>query len=123
MEGGSVVGFAVVEHRGSAAAEILWAATSASRRGHGIGTVLIEHNLDDLRKAGTLIVEVKTLSPAAGYAPYKATYGFWIARGFVHVDTIDPLPGWQPGKPSAVLIAALAPTARSAGPHPGRLNP
>jgi GNAT superfamily N-acetyltransferase len=115
VEGGSAVGFAVVEHRGAAAAEILWAATSASRRGHGIGTALIEHVLDALRRAGTLVVEVKTLAPAADYAPYKATYAFWIARGFVHVDTIDPLPGWEPGNPSAVLIAALAPTTRSAG--------
>jgi Hemerythrin HHE cation binding domain len=22
---------------------------------------------------------------------------FWERRGFIHVDTIDPLPGWQPG--------------------------
>lgn len=109
-EGASVAGFVVVESRGSAAAEILWAATSATRRGRGIGTMLIEHVLDELRRAGTRVVEVKTLAPAAGYSPYMATYAFWTAHGFVHVDTIDPLPGWEPGNPAAVLVAALAPT-------------
>jgi len=28
----------------------------------------------------------------------------------VQVDTIDPLPGWQPGNPSAIYVAALGPT-------------
>jgi len=114
-EGGRVVAFALVERRGRRAAEILAAATGASRRGRGIGTALVEHVLDDLRRAGTLLVEVKTLAPAAGYAPYDATYRFWTARGFVHVDTIDPLPGWEPGNPAAVLVAALAATV--GGPH------
>jgi hypothetical protein len=66
--------------------------------------------LNELRDDGTQLVEVKTLDPAAGYAPYAGTYAFWTARGFVHVDTIDPLPGWEPGNPCAALIAALAST-------------
>jgi hypothetical protein len=32
---------------------------------------------------------------------------FWKRRGFVHVDTIDGLPGWDPG---TSYIAALRPT-------------
>ncbi len=110
VEDGAVTGFAVLQRRRPTAAEILWAATSAARRNHGIGTALIEHVLSELREDGTQLVEVKTLDPAAAYAPYAATYAFWTARGFVHVDTIDPLPGWEPGNPCAVLIAALAPT-------------
>ena len=46
------------------------------------------------------IVEAKTLDPSADYAPYDATRAFWIARGFVQFDTIDPLPGWPPGNPA-----------------------
>jgi hypothetical protein len=26
------------------------------------------------------------------------------------VDTIDPLPGWEPGNPAAIYVAALRPT-------------
>ena len=41
-----------------------------------------------------------TLDRSAGYPPYRATLAFWQHRGFVEVDTIDPLPGWQPGNPA-----------------------
>jgi ribosomal protein S18 acetylase RimI-like enzyme len=110
VEDGAVAGFAVVVRRAPDAAEILWAATSAARRNNGIGTALIEHVLDELSADGTRLVEVKTLDPRAEYPPYAATYRFWKARGFVQVDTIDPLPEWGPGNPCAVLIAALAVT-------------
>jgi hypothetical protein len=43
-------------------------------------------------------------------APYEATRAFWERNGFVHVDTIDPLPGWEPGNPAAIYVAALRPT-------------
>jgi GNAT superfamily N-acetyltransferase len=110
VEDDVVTGFAILERRGPTSAEVLWAATSAVRRNRRIGTALIEHVLNDLRKDGTQLVEVKTLDPLAGYAPYAATYAFWTARGFVHVDTIDPLPDWVPGNPCAILIAAITPT-------------
>jgi hypothetical protein len=56
-------------------------------------------------------VEVKTLDKSSDYTPY-ATRAFWEARGFIHVDTIDPLPGWQAGNPAAVYIAAMRSTRR-----------
>jgi hypothetical protein len=27
-----------------------------------------------------------------------------------HIDTIDPLPGWEPGNPAAIYVAALRAT-------------
>jgi hypothetical protein len=66
--------------------------------------------LDELDARGVRLVEVKTLDRSSGYKPYEATVAFWERCGFVQVDTIDPLPGWQPGNPSAIYIAALAPT-------------
>ena len=105
-----VAGFVIVERRGERAAEILWAAVAADRRGAGLGTRLVDHVLDELGADGVQIVEVKTLDPSADYAPYDATRAFWLARGFVQLDTIDPLPGWPPGNPAAILAAALAPT-------------
>jgi hypothetical protein len=56
------------------------------------------------------VVEVKTLDRSAGNEPYQATRAFWEGRGFVQVDTIDPLPGWPPGNPAAIYVAALRPT-------------
>ncbi len=108
--GDRVVGFAIAEMRSTAAAEITWAAVHPEARGKGLGTTLIEHVLAALARNGVAVVEVKTLDASANYPPYEATRAFWEHRGFVQVDTIDPLPGWQPGNPSAIYVAALAPT-------------
>jgi GNAT superfamily N-acetyltransferase len=83
---------------------------AAERRGAGLGTRLVEAVLAELEAGGVRLVEVRTLDPSAGYAPYEATRGFWKARGFVQVDRVDPYPGWQPGNPCAIYVAALAPT-------------
>jgi len=112
---GAAAGFVVVDRRSSAAAEILWAAVHPARRGAGVGTILIDHVLDALAAEGVLLVEAKTLDRAAGYPPYEATRAFWERRGFVQVDSIDPMPGWQPGSPCALYVAALGTTRRSPG--------
>jgi len=105
-----VVGFAVVDRRSAKAVEILWAAVRPHRRGEGVGTVLIRDVLRELAADGVSLVEVKTLDRSSGYAAYESTRVFWEQRGFVQIDTIDPLPGWQPGNPSALYVAALRPT-------------
>jgi GNAT superfamily N-acetyltransferase len=109
-DAGEIAGFVIAERRGTRAAEILWAAVAADRRGTGLGTRLIDRMLDELSADGVEIVEVKTLDASADYAPYDASRAFWLARGFVQIDTIDPLPGWEPGNPAAILAAALTPT-------------
>jgi GNAT superfamily N-acetyltransferase len=85
-------------------------AVDPARRGHGLGTVLLGRMLGELTADGVSVVEAKTLDRSAGYQPYEATRAFWERRGFVQVDTIDPLPGWQPGNPAAIYVAALRPT-------------
>ena len=105
-----IAGFTVAQRKSAGGAEILWMAVDPGQRGHGHGTVLLNHVLDDLAGTGILLVEVKTLDRSAGYPPYEATRAFWERRGFVQVDTIDPLPGWEPGNPAAIYIAALQPT-------------
>ena len=109
-DAGDVVGFVIVQRRGTRAAEILWAAVAADRRGAGLGARLVDHVLDELSADGVQIVEVKTLDPSADYAPYDATRAFWLARGFIQLDTIDPFADWPPGNPAAILAVALAPT-------------
>jgi ribosomal protein S18 acetylase RimI-like enzyme len=109
-EDGVIAGFAVVERRSGSAAEILWAAVDVARRGSGLGTMLIDVVLDALAADGVAVVEVKTLDRSAGYEPYVSTLAFWEGRGFVQIDSVDPLPGWQPGNPSAFYVCALART-------------
>ena len=105
-----IAGFTVTERKSAGGAEILWMAVAPGRRGRGIATVLLDHVLDDLAATGVRLVEVKTLDRSAGYLPYQATCAFWERRGFVQVDSIDPLPGWEPGNPAAIYVAALQST-------------
>jgi GNAT superfamily N-acetyltransferase len=106
-DAGTVAGFAIAARRPPAGAEILWMAVDAARRGRGHGTTLLGYVLDSLAAAGISVVEAKTLDHSSGYRPYEATRAFWERNGFVHIDTIDPLPGWQPGNPAAIYVVAL----------------
>jgi GNAT superfamily N-acetyltransferase len=106
----AVAGFAVAARKSPGGAEILWMAIDAAHRGRGYGTRLLGHVLDHLAADGVSIVEAKTLDRSSGYRPYEATRAFWERNGFVHVDTIDPLPDWPPGNPAAIYVAAIRPT-------------
>jgi GNAT superfamily N-acetyltransferase len=108
-----VVAFAVVAYRSSRAAEILWIAVRHDQRDQGVGTTLLEHVLGALAADNIALIEAETLDAAAGYEPYIATRTFWERHGFVHIDTIDPLPGWQPGNPAAIYVCALTSTRDS----------
>jgi GNAT superfamily N-acetyltransferase len=106
----SIEGVIFVERRYPTSAEIVIAAVTPARQRAAIGTRLVDEALDYLRAEGVVLVEVKTLDASAGYEPYVATRAFWERRGFVQIDCIDPLPGWQPGNPSALYVAALGTT-------------
>ena len=109
-DAGATAGFAVAARKSPGGAEILWIAVDAARRGRGHGTLLLGHVMDWLAESGISVVEVKTLDGSSGYRPYEATRAFWERNGFVQIDTIDPLPGWQPGNPAAIYVAAIHPT-------------
>src|SRR6185369_8159929 len=101
-DGPCVIGFTVVQRRSEVAAELLWMAVDLEKRGRGSGTELVTYVLDRLSDEGVSLVEVKTLDVSADYEPYETTRAFWQQRGFLHIDTIDPMPGWPPGNPAAL---------------------
>ena len=105
-----VIGFALVRRRYPTTADITHAAVLPDRRGAGIGSRIIDAAFDALAADGVVIVEVKTLDASEPYEPYVATRAFWERRGFHQIDCIDPLPGWAPGNPAAVYVAAVRPT-------------
>jgi len=109
-DSGAVAGIAVAARKSPGAAEILWIAVDAAQRGRGRGTSLLDHVLDDLADTGVSVVEAKTLDRSSGYRPYEATRAFWERNGFIQIDTIHPLPGWHPGNPAAIYVAAVRPT-------------
>jgi GNAT superfamily N-acetyltransferase len=109
-DSGAVTGFAIAARKSPGGAEILWIAVDAARRGCGHGTRLPGHVMDHLATAGISVVEAKTLDRSSGYRPYEATRAFWERNGFIQLDMIDPLPGWQPGNSAAIYVAAIRPT-------------
>jgi ribosomal protein S18 acetylase RimI-like enzyme len=114
VEGVVVAGFVVTRRRFPGTAEITYAAVLPARHRTGLGTALVTRALDALAAEGVVVVEVKTLDATAGYEPYQATRRFWQHLGFVQVDRIDPLPGWEPGNPAALLVLALPQAAVAA---------
>jgi GNAT superfamily N-acetyltransferase len=109
-DGGDVVGLIVIERRHARSAEITYAAVHPAHQAQGVGSLLLAAALSQLRAEGVAVVEVKTLDASAGYEPYVSIRAFWERRGFVQIDCIDPLPGWDPGNPSAIYVRALAAT-------------
>jgi hypothetical protein len=98
-----------VERRGERAAEILWAAVAAEPRAVRLGTRLIDNVLANrVPTARGSSKSRRSMRP--DYAPHEATRAFWLARGLIHLDVIDPLPDWPPGNPAAIPAAALART-------------
>ena len=110
----TMIGFAMVDRRSPLAAEIVWAAVQPERRAAGFGTRLVEHVLDTLRIERVRLVEVKTLDPSADYEPYVATIAFWERRGFIKIDVIDRLSGWDPRSPCAIYVTVLGSSAITA---------
>ena len=106
-DGGEIVGFVLVEQRYPTSAEITFAAVVRDRHRQGIGSRLVDTCLAALDARGVRYVEVKTLDARAGYEPYVATRAFWERHGFVQLDCIDPLPGWDAGNPAAIYVRGL----------------
>jgi GNAT superfamily N-acetyltransferase len=107
---GTVVGFVLIERRHRRSAEVLYLAVHPAFRNQGIGSLVLSAALDALGADGVVLVEAKTLDATAGYEPYVSTRAFWEGRGFVQIDCIDPLPGWDHGNPAAIYVRALAAT-------------
>lgn len=99
-----IVGHVVLQRRYPQSAEIIYAGVLPEHRRNGIGKRLVSSLLANTDHT---LIEVKTLDASSGYEPYVATRAFWEAMGFIQIDCIDPLPGWQPGNPSAIYVLKL----------------
>jgi len=107
LDSDEVVGFANIQAKGTEVAEILWIAVKLARQQGRIGSALIDRIAHDLRAQGIRLLEVKTLSEDVDYPPYEATRRFYENMGFMHLETIDPYPGWEPGSPCAIYVKIL----------------
>lgn len=104
---GQVLGFASVKLNTELAAELEWLAVAAGYRRQGVGAVMVETVCSALRSKGIKLLLAKTLSRESRYTPYEASRRFLEKAGFIHIDTLDPCPGWDPGNPCAVYARIL----------------
>lgn len=106
-KGATVEGFAAIKRKNASLAELAWIAVAPDRHGRGTGRALLARVEAALAGHGVRLLEVKTLADTAEYEPYIRTRRFYARVGFVHVETIDPFPGWEPGNPCAILVKVL----------------
>ncbi|MBU4502111.1 MAG: GNAT family N-acetyltransferase, partial [Nanoarchaeota archaeon] len=73
----------------------------------GVGSALIKYITEELKSQGIRLLQIKTLSEDAEYSPYEKTRRFYEEMRFIHIETIDPYPGWAPDNPCAIYVKIL----------------
>lgn len=102
-----VIGFVIIQHKNKYLAEILWMAVKKSKWNQGIGSALIKYVAEELKSQGIRLLQIKTLSEDEKYLPYEKTHWFYEKMNFIHIETIDPYPGWAPDNPCAIYVKIL----------------
>jgi N-acetylglutamate synthase-like GNAT family acetyltransferase len=106
-EFGQVLGFTSVKKNTEQTAELKWLAVATGSRRQGVGTVIVETVCSALRAKGLKLLLARTLSKNSDYHPYESSRRFLQKTGFIHIDTIDPYPDWEPGNPCDVYARIL----------------
>jgi ribosomal protein S18 acetylase RimI-like enzyme len=107
VDSDQVIGFTTIQSKNSRVGEISWMAVKPERQHQGVGTLMIDQIVSDLKSEGVRLLKVKTLASTVEYAPYALTRRFYESRGFMHLETIDPYPEWEPGNPCAIYVKVI----------------
>lgn len=102
-----VSGFISLNIKNDRCAEVSWLSVRKDMRGHGLGRRLMKRSFEFLSDKGVEVLEVKTLSDEVEYEPYEHTRNFYEKMEFIHLETIDPYPGWEEGNPCAIYVKVL----------------
>jgi ribosomal protein S18 acetylase RimI-like enzyme len=113
VDGGELVAFLTWVPRFDEAVEITWMAVRDDRRRAGIGTLLVDRLLDELRARKRRVVGVLTVSPSdPGAEPadgYQSTRSFYRKCGFV---LMRDLPGLWENDTAVLMVRAVDRPAR-----------
>lgn len=83
-------------------------AVRPTRRNRCVGSALLDFLVEDLKKTGSRLLQVKTLAVEADYPPYEMTRRFCEKNGFLRLDTVNPYPPGGAGSPCAIYVRSLA---------------
>ena len=102
-----LLGFISINKKNEAVAEISWLAVAENHHRNGIGTILIDTAVRNLKENDYRLLEVKTLARTADYEPYLRTHSFYQKHGFLSIETISPFPGWGAENPCEIYIKII----------------
>lgn len=107
VDAGLIAGFATVQSKYDYTTELTWMAVRPVLRNRGVGTTLLNFLVEDLKKTGFRLLQVKTLAVEAQYPPYELTRRFYEKNRFLHLETVNPYPPWGAGNPCAIYVKII----------------
>jgi GNAT superfamily N-acetyltransferase len=105
-QGERIIGFLTLREHFPTAWEVHCMAIEAQARGKHLGSELLEHSEDWLRKRGVEFLQVKTVAATSKNPEYEQTRKFYEAQGFVPVEIFPEL--WDPWNPALQCIKRLS---------------
>lgn len=104
VDGGDVVGVALLNEHFPHARELHLLVVRRDRHREGIGRLLVEAIVSDLRESGVKLLEVHTVGPSHEDEGYAKTREFYLAVGFVSLTELQRI-DWN--GPTLILVKAL----------------
>lgn len=101
---GEPAGFVTLARPAPKAADVFCMAVHKQFHGRGIGTALMRHVENALRREGVEYLQVKTMGPSKLSRAYALTLRFYEKAGFV---ALEELHGLWPGIPCLILVKKL----------------
>jgi GNAT superfamily N-acetyltransferase len=105
--GDEVVGVCLVRRHTPVAAEIELLAVPPGLHRQGIGRLLIDRAIDNLRRDGVELLQVKTFGPSGDSGEYQRTRAFYAALGFLPLEERTDI--WGPENPCLISVKLLTP--------------
>ena len=101
-----VVGVCLLRDHNPHSVEIELLAVSRSLHRQGIGRLLVDHVVAELRARGVELVQVKTFGPSGPSAEYERTRAFYRSVGFVPLEERTDI--WGPDNPCLIMVMPLS---------------
>jgi GNAT superfamily N-acetyltransferase len=103
--GGEAAGLLAVRPTSPAALELHVLAVRRELHRRGLGRALVERAADYARAEGFSLLHVKTLAPEVEDEGYAGTRAFYMALGFVPLETLPAM--WGPENPCLLMVRSL----------------
>lgn len=110
VDGATVLGFVLNQERHPRSAEIIYAAVHPGSDAKGLGRWSCVAYSPIWAPPASREWKLRRSMSQRDTNHFVATRRFWESHGFIQVDCIDPLPGWEPGNPAAIYVKALTDT-------------